>query len=54
MVLRDKVSPTLNLIRWFFVVKQLTKIVGSSLLNTITWSKPAIDTPAVLLSSIMP
>jgi hypothetical protein len=36
MVPRDKAFLALNLIRWFLAIKQLTKIVGSSLLNAIT------------------
>jgi hypothetical protein len=54
MVPRNKTSPTLNLIRWFLVIKLLTKIVGSSLLNIITWGKLVVDTPAALLSSMIP
>jgi hypothetical protein len=53
MVPRDKVSPAPNLIRWFPAIELSTKIVGSSLLNAVTWGKPVIDTPAALLSSMI-
>jgi hypothetical protein len=54
IVLINITSPFPKQILWFPAIEILIEIIGSSFWNIITWGFLVVETPAVLLSSIIP